>query len=93
MRIAEKFAALVFIIVLIALFNPASAVACGSCYGAADTSATNGMNFAILSMLGITGSVLAALTSFFLYLRKRAKLYLATIDGNEMTNEKGAFNK
>jgi hypothetical protein len=91
MRIAEKFAALVFIIALIALFNPPSALACGSCYGAADTPATNGMNFAILSMLGITGSVLAALTSFFLYLRKRARLYLPTIDDHEMTSEKGGI--
>lgn len=89
MKIAEKVAALVFIFSLITLFIPASALACGSCYGAADTPATNGMNFAILSMLGITGSVLAAFTSFFLYLRKRARLYLTTIDAHEMTNEKG----
>jgi len=91
MRIGEKFAASVFAVALIALFNPVSALACGSCYGAADTPATNGMNFAILSMLGITGGVLAAITSFFLYLRKRARLYLATTDAHEMTNEKGGI--
>lgn len=91
MRIVEKFAIPLFAFALIALFNPASALACGSCYGAADTPATNGMNFAILSMLGITGSVLAALTSFFLYLRKRARLYLTTFDAHEMTNEKGGI--
>lgn len=91
MKIAETFATVAFVVALIALFNPASALACGSCYGAADTPATNGMNFAILSMLGITGSVLAALTSFFLYLRKRARLYLATIDDHEMSNEKGGI--
>ena len=59
-------------------FIPNSVFACGSCYGAADSPATHGMNFAILSMLGITGGVLAAMTSFFLHLRKRAKAYLAT---------------
>jgi heme/copper-type cytochrome/quinol oxidase subunit 2 len=91
MKIAETFATVAFVVALIALFNPASALACGSCYGAADTPATNGMNFAILSMLGITGSVLAALTSFFLYLRKRARLNLATIDDHEMSNEKGGI--
>lgn len=89
MKTVKIFSALMLIVVLIVLFNPAHALACGSCYGAADTPATNGMNFAILSMLGITGSVLAALTSFFLYLRKRARLYIATIDDNEITNEKG----
>lgn len=91
MKIAETVATVVFIVALIALFYPATALACGSCYGAADTPATNGMNFAILSMLGITGSVLAALTSFFLYLRKRARLYLATVDDHEMTDEKGGI--
>ncbi len=91
MKIAEKFATVVFTVALIVLFNPASALACGSCYGAADTPATNGMNFAILSMLGITGSVLAALTSFFFYLRKRARLYLATIDAHETTDENGGI--
>ena len=91
MRNAEKFATLIIIVTLIVLIDPAYAFACGSCYGAADTPATNGMNFAILSMLGITGSVLAAITSFFLYLRKRARLYLATIDQHDMTNEKGGI--
>ncbi len=91
MKISKPFATAVFIVALIALCTPAAALACGSCYGAADTPATNGMNFAILSMLGITGSVLAALTSFFLYLRKRARLYLAPIDAHDMTNEKGGI--
>jgi threonine/homoserine/homoserine lactone efflux protein len=91
MKIVKPFATAFFIAAFIALVNPVSALACGSCYGAADTPATNGMNFAILSMLGITGSVLAALTSFFLYLRKRARLYLATIDAHDMTNEKGGI--
>jgi hypothetical protein len=73
------------------LFIPSMALACGSCYGAADSSATNGMNLAILSMLGITGSVLAAMTSFFLYLRKRARLTLADIDTHYAANENGGI--
>ncbi len=91
MKIAKTITTVVSIVALIALFHPAAALACGSCYGAADAPATNGMNFAILSMLGITGSVLAALTSFFLYLRKRARLSLATIDDHVMTSEKGGL--
>ena len=91
MKSAYAFVVALLTVAFITLVLPASALACGSCYGAADTPATNGMNFAILSMLGITGSVLAGLTSFFLLLRKRAKMYLATIDDHEMTNEKGGI--
>ena len=58
------------------LLMPETASACGSCYGAADSPQTNGMNYAILSMIGVTGSVLAAMTSFFLYLRKQARKFV-----------------
>ena len=77
-----------FAIAIVFLFLPSSALACGSCYGAADSPATNGMNFAILSMIGITGGVLAMMTSFFLYLRKRAQLYL-TAESEHSTNDDG----
>jgi heme/copper-type cytochrome/quinol oxidase subunit 2 len=80
--------AIAVLFVLVAL--PGSAYACGSCYGAADSPATNGMNFAILSMIGVTGGVLAAMTSFFLYLRKRARLYLAA-ESEHPTNDNGGI--
>jgi maltodextrin utilization protein YvdJ len=48
------------------------------------------MNFAILSMIGITGGVLAMMTSFFLYLRKRAQLYL-TAESEHSTNDDGGI--
>jgi hypothetical protein len=51
--------------------------ACPVCYGASDPSTTAGLNFAILALLGITGSVLAGFASFFLYLRKRSKMALS----------------
>ena len=73
------------------LLAPASAFACGSCYGAADSSATNGLNFAILSMIGVTGGVLAGMTSFFFYLRKRARSYLAASENQESTNDGGLY--
>ena len=70
---------------------PNAALACGSCYGAADSPQTNGMNFAILSMIGVTGGVLTAMTSFFLYLRKRARAYAASVNGQESTIENGGL--
>jgi len=47
--------------------------ACPSCYGNPDEAMTQGMNFAILSLLGITGGVLAAFAAFFIQLRRRAR--------------------
>jgi len=49
-----------------------SALCCPSCYGDPNSSATQGMNIAILSLLGVTGSVLGAVLAFFLYMRHRS---------------------
>jgi LPXTG-motif cell wall-anchored protein len=54
--------------------SPIVAAACPSCYGAQDSPMTDGMNMAILSLLGITGSVLVSFVGFFLYLKRRAML-------------------
>jgi hypothetical protein len=40
---------------------------------------TQGMNMAILSLLGITGGVLVAFGSFFVYLRKRAREFMTSV--------------
>ena len=81
------------IAVLLVLLMPDIVLACGSCYGAADSSATSGMNLAILSMLGITGSVLAGMASFFLFLRKRAKVYLTSNGSPAAVDETEALDQ
>ncbi len=48
------------------------ALACPTCYGDPSSSEVQGMKWAILSLLGITGTVLVGLSALFLYLRKRA---------------------
>lgn len=48
-------------------------LACAVCYGDPQSPLTNGMNMAILSLLGITGGVLAAMVVFFVFVRKRAR--------------------
>lgn len=48
------------------------ALACPTCYGDPSSSEVQGMKWAILSLLGITGTVLFGLSVLFLYLRKRA---------------------
>jgi hypothetical protein len=55
--------------------------ACPVCYGASDSLTSAGLNVAILVLLGVTGTVLAGFVSFFLYLRRRAKITMnGTID-------------
>ncbi len=47
--------------------------ACPVCYGDPQSSITDGLNMAIVSLLGITGSVLAGMGAFFLFLRSRIR--------------------
>ncbi|MBS4028709.1 MAG: hypothetical protein KGZ58_08725 [Ignavibacteriales bacterium] len=47
--------------------------ACPVCYGAPDSPITEGMNKAIIAMLGITGFVLTGITSFFFMVRYKIK--------------------
>ncbi len=61
----------VLLVVLVVL--PDAASSCPSCYGNPDSSATEGMNMAILSLLGVTGGVLAAFGAFFVHLMRRAQ--------------------
>ena len=67
--------------VLTLLLLSEQVLACPVCYGASDSTSTAGVNFAILALLGVTGSVLAGFASFFLHLRKRSRMTLnGTID-------------
>lgn len=51
-----------------------SVMACPVCFGNLDSPTGDGMNLAILFLLVVTGGVLAAFGSFFVYIRKRAGL-------------------
>lgn len=64
----------VFMVSVFILAGSGVAYGCPTCYGAADSPMTDGMNMAILTLLGITGFVLAGFVSFFLYLRRRAMM-------------------
>ena len=59
---------------LLTIAASAPAGACPVCYGSPDSSSTQGMNAAILSLLGVTGGVLGGFVSMFLHMRRRAKL-------------------
>ena len=66
-----------------------SSPACPSCYGAADSPMTAGMNMAIIGMLGLTGFVLAAISFIFFILIRRAKILRDHSVGNTYITEKG----
>ncbi len=53
-------------------FVPASTWACAACYGQADGPMAEGMNWGILSLLGIICAVLVGVASFFIVLARRA---------------------
>lgn len=46
--------------------------ACPNCYSDPNSSMAQGMNMAVVSLLGVTGGVLVAFGSFFVFLKKRA---------------------
>ena len=55
---------------------PTLVAACPVCYGDTNSSMAEGVNAAILVLLGITGSVLGLLSAVILRIRKRMKLTL-----------------
>jgi hypothetical protein len=55
-----------------------SVLACPMCFGAEETWLVSGTKLGILVMIGVTLAVQGAFLAFFLYLRKRAKLFADT---------------
>ncbi len=55
-----------------ALLVPQSGWACAACYGQSDSPLAAGMNWGILSLLGMIVFVLGAVAGFFLFLARRA---------------------
>ena len=52
-----------------------SALACAACYGASDSALAQGMNWGILTLLGVIGTVLFGITAFFVHVgRKSARM-------------------
>ena len=71
MNYYRKTLLLVALIAAIVLIGNQSGHACPNCYGDPESPMTDGMNMAIMSLLGVTGGVLAGVVGFFLYLRRR----------------------
>lgn len=52
---------------------PQVAAACSTCFGAADSPMTSGMNNAILTLIGVVGLVYVGIGKVFLDFRRRSK--------------------
>jgi hypothetical protein len=52
--------------------HPASLFACAACYGASDSPMAQGMNWGILSLLGVVVMVLGSVASFFVFIGRKA---------------------
>jgi hypothetical protein len=62
------------LVVLVLLAAPRAAWACPVCFGQNDSPMASAANLSILAMLIVTGGVLAAFASFFVYLMRRARM-------------------
>jgi len=71
-RRASRLGGMIVSVLALALCHPVSVQACAACFGKSDAPMARGMNWGILSLLGVVGMVLGILSSFFVFLAKRA---------------------
>jgi hypothetical protein len=62
----------------LSLLAPGTAQACAACYGQSDSPLAAGMNWAIMSLLGIIVLVLGGVAAFFIFLARRTAARAAT---------------
>lgn len=66
-----------------------SAQACATCFGAADSPLTKGLNWGIGSLLVVILMVLGGVASFFVYMIRRSNSLSETSDGPGLTEATG----
>ena len=69
----STFKKLAIVLVAAWLILPRAAMACATCYGAADSPMTSGMNNAILTLIGVVGLVYVGIGKVILDFRRRSK--------------------
>lgn len=58
---------------MLALPAPSSVFACATCFaGNVDTPMTQGMNWGIVTLMGVIGTVLASFAVFFIYIMRKS---------------------
>ena len=70
----KKTSKLAFVFASIFCLIPGIASACSVCFGApADHPMTESLNLAIIALIGVTGTVLGGISTFFIFLARRGK--------------------
>jgi hypothetical protein len=73
--------------ILVFMVLPDIAVSCPVCFGDKASAEVEGAKWAILFLLGVTGTVLSGVVTFVIYLRKRSGQNLAGTDQNHFNRE------
>jgi hypothetical protein len=71
-------------IVGIVALLPRSLLACAACYGQSDSAMAAGMNWGILSLLGIILFMLGGVAGFFVFLARRSAVLAKTTDSAKL---------
>lgn len=58
---------------LILFVFPRISLACSTCFGAPDSPQAQGVRFAMISLLGVTGLVLGSFGAFFIFLIRKGR--------------------
>jgi hypothetical protein len=66
-----KFLKVIFIAAMLAALAPSPLFACAACYGQSDSPLASGMNWGIFTLMGVIGTVLVTIASFFIYIIRR----------------------
>lgn len=78
MSLSRRFTLLAGALLASLALQPYPVLACAACYGQSDSPMAQGMNWGIMSLLGIIGLVLVGVASFFVFLSRRAVASRAT---------------
>ena len=63
----------IILLLFLLLFIPETADACATCFGDPSAPASQGMNWAIITLLGVTGGVLGGVISTIISIGKKDK--------------------
>ena len=70
---ARRFACLIFVTAAWLVLIPSESLACPICFGDPDSPLAQGANWAVFTLLGVTGGVLSGFVGFMYHLMKRSR--------------------
>lgn len=68
-----------------ALLLPVQAFACATCYGQSDSPLAQGMNWGIMTLLGVIFSVLTGIVAFFVHVGRKSSALNSSAAGENQT--------